>query len=146
MTVEQLEKIKWLNRAYYADKQLGALISQRCKLRELTQRITVSYEGKDKGGSASPKNSTEEALMKLADIEYSIDNKIKELAEVYVEINDVINTVSDSVSRAILTRRYLSFETMEQIAEGINYSVRDTKRKHKKALDEVVTLCHCLSP
>ena len=146
MTTEQLEKVQWLNRAYYADEHLGALISQRCKLRELAQRITVSYEGKDTVNSASPKNSTESALMKLADIDLSNEKQIEELASVDVEINNVIQQVDDAVSKAILTRRYLSFETMEQIAEGVSYSVRNTKYLHKQALNKVCTPLHCIAP
>lgn len=146
MTVEQLEKAEWLNRAYHADKLLSALISQRCKLKELAQRITASCEERGSCGSVSPKNSTEEALLKLADTELNIEKQIEELASVYVEINNAIQQVDDPVSRVILTRRYLSFETMEQIAEGINYSVRNTKYLHKQALNKVCTPLHCIAP
>ena len=146
MTVEQLEKIAWLNRAYYADIKLNSLISQRYKLRELTQRVSICYEGNSKGKSATRKNGAEDALMRLADIERTIDSEVKNLIDVYTEIDRAIKAVDDPVLQTILKRRYLAFETMEQIAEGINYSVRDTKRKHKKALDKVVTLCHCMSP
>jgi len=145
MTAEQKRKIAWLNRAYYADKKLNALIAQRNRLEELAQRITMNYRCNDKGKSSGSQNGTENALMKLAEIDLNIDSEIKKLADTYIEIYNTINQISDSEAQAILRRRYLAFETMEQIAESMNYDVSTINRKHKKILDKLppfAIVCH----
>lgn len=128
----------------YGRKRMTCAV--RSEMIAVTQRVSVCYEGKVKGKSDSSENSTENAFMRLADIERTIDKEVQNLLDVYTEIDRAIKAVDDPISQTILRRRFLAFETMEQIAEGINYSVRETNRKYKKALDKVVTLCHCLSP
>lgn len=92
-------------------------------------------------GNISAKNSTEDALERFIDIELELTKEIKELADSYLEINSAINCVIDPLLRTILKRRYLCFETMEQIAEAIHYSVRATKYKHKEALKKIAPFC-----
>lgn len=145
MTVEQLKKMEWLNRAFYAEQKLSALFAQRDRLRTLAERITVSYEGKYMDKPNAAENSVENALIKIADINISIDKEIQNLIEVYTEIDNAIQQIDDDVSQAILKRRYLAFETMEQIAENMNYEKRTVQRKHKSALEKLspnVIVCH----
>ncbi len=141
MTDEQKKKIAWLNRAYYADKKLNALIAQRNRLEELAQRTTMNYGCNDKGKSSGSQNGMENALMKLVEINFNIDKEITKLADTYIEIDNAISHISDSEAQAILRRRYLAFETMEEIAEHMNYSVRNVKYKHKKALEKFAPFC-----
>ncbi len=145
MTDEQKNKIAWLNRAYYADKKLSALIAQRNRLEELAQRTTMNYGCNDKGKSSGSQNGMENALMKLVEINFNIDKEITKLADTYIEIDNAISHISDSEAQAILRRRYLAFETMEQIAEHMHCDVSTIKRKHKKILDKLppfALVCH----
>ena len=145
MTEEQMQKVTWLNRAFYAYKKLGALLAQQDRLRTLAQSLSVSYEGNDKGKSSGSKNGTENALIKLADISRNIDSEVHTMLDVYTEIDNAIQQIDDDVSQAILKRRYLAFETMEQIAENMNYDKSTVQRKHKKSLDKLppfAIVCH----
>lgn len=146
MTEEQMQKVTWLNRAFYAYKKLGALLAQQDRLRTLAQSLSVSYEGNDKGKSSGSKNGTENALIKLADISRNIDSEVHTMLDVYTEIDNAIQQIDDDVSQAILKRRYLAFETMEQIAENMHYSERNIKYKHKQALDKFALDCIVLHP
>lgn len=143
MTTEQLEKIKWLNRAFYASKKMDALVAQKKQFEALAERITMNYNSDSKNNNVE--NSTENALHKLADIELSIKSEIKTLLSAYSEIDEAIQKIDDDILQSILKRRYLAFETIEQIAEGMDYERRTIQRKHKIALDKLslnVIVCH----
>lgn len=143
VTTEQLEKIKWLNRAFYASKKMDALVVQKKQFEALAERITMNYNSESKNNNVE--NSTENALHKLADINLSIEAEIQKLLKVYTEVDDAIKQIDDDISQSILKRRYLAFETMEQIAEGMGYERRTIQRKHKTALDKLslnVIVCH----
>lgn len=137
MTVQQLDKIAWLNRAFHAEKKLKALESLRESDRERTQRITAGYERNDKGKSDNRKNNVEEALITLAGSEEKYDNFLHEYTTVRKEIEATIENLHDYEIEAIFTYRYLNFKTMEQIAELMNYSVSTVKRRHREGIEKI---------
>lgn len=146
LTQEQLDKIAWLNRAFHADKLAQAYAAKARRDRELAQRLTRSQGA---GGTAGAGNGTEAALLRLAATEEQLQAKLQRLAHVREEIHDAILTVQDAELEAILIRRYLDYEYVEQIARRMCYDKRTIQRKHKQALDKLVVpqkSCHPMSP
>lgn len=134
MTEEQTAKIAWLNRAFHAEK---AAMAWRAKLerdRSLAERISRSGNGT--GGGQG--NSTEDALIRLAQTEAETRERLRELVDIREEISAAIRTVDDPDMQAILVRHYLAYETFDTIAEKMHYDERTIRRKHKKAIDKVV--------
>jgi len=133
MTTEQLAKIQWLNRAFHAEKNYKAWLAKLERDRSIAERLTRSTDGP---GSPSD-NGTETALIRLADTEQRTQERLQELVRIREEITVVIEAVPDLDAQTILVRHYLAYETFEQIAEKMHYSVITIKRKHKKSLDEI---------
>ena len=145
MTIEHLEKIAWLNRAFYAEKKVKALESIRKRDRERTQQITANYEGNDKGKSDGRKNGVEEALMMLAESNEKYDNALHDYSVLRREIESAIENLHDDELETIFMYRYLDYKTMEQIAELMNYNERTIIRKHKAGIEKLspnVIACH----
>jgi len=138
MTEEQLTKIAWLNRAFHAEKNAKAWQAKLERDRSLAERISRSGNGT--GGGQG--NSTEDALIRLAQTETETRERLRELASIREEICTVIRTVEDPDMQSILVRHYLAYETFETIADKMNYDKRTIQRKHKKAIDKVVIECH----
>ena len=69
MTAKEAEIKYWLNRAFFAEKKANALEMLVKQCRERAQGLTHNSEGNDKGKSDSTANGTENALMKLAEME-----------------------------------------------------------------------------
>lgn len=138
MTIEHLEKIAWLNRAFYAEKKVKALESIRKRDRERTQQITANYEGNDKGKSDGRKNGVEEALMMLAESNEKYDNALHDYSVLRREIESAIENLHDDELETIFMYRYLDYKTMEQIAELMNYSKISIQRKHKKGIEKMI--------
>ncbi len=137
MTIEQIEKTAWLNRAFYAEKKVKALESICKRDKERTQRITANYEANDKGKSDGRKNGIEEALMMLAESEEEYDKALHDYSVLRREIESAIKGLDDYELEAILIYRYLDYKTMEQIAECMNYSLSTIKRKYNRGIEKV---------
>ncbi|MDE7094800.1 MAG: hypothetical protein K2O52_07810, partial [Oscillospiraceae bacterium] len=71
----------------------------------------------------------------LADLQKQTEQKLILLAGIREEIAQTIATVSDMQLQAILNRKYLAYQTIEQIAEEMFFDKRSIQRKHKRALD-----------
>ena len=137
MTIEHLEKIAWLNRAFYAEKKVKAFGSICKRDRERIQQITANYEGNDKGKSDGRKNGVEEALMMLAESDEKYDNALHDYSMLRREIETAIESLHDDELETIFMYRYLDYKSMEQIAELMNYSLSTVKRRHKKAIEKI---------
>ena len=133
MTQEQLTKIRYLNRAFHAEKAAKAWLAKLERDRSLAERIS---RGLSSGGGSSG-NSTEDALIRLADTERETQERLRELAAIREEITQAIAAVEDYDMQAILVRHYLAYETFELIAEKMHYSLISVRRKHKAALDKI---------
>ena len=103
----ELELKHWLNRAFYADKKAKALdaLAQQC--RERAQGLTVNWECNDTGKSDSAQNGTENALMKLADIERKALDLRLECANILSETLAAIWKLEDDDLEAVLINMYV---------------------------------------
>lgn len=144
-TIEELDMRKWLNRAFYADKKAKALgmLVQQC--RERAEGLSRTCEGNGKGKSDGAENGTENALIKLAEMESRFEAQKIECVNVSDEISQAIAELHDDDLEAVLIHRYLLFETVEQTAQSIGYDPRTVMRKIKKAVEKLslnVIECH----
>ncbi len=137
MTVEQLEMKRWLNRAFYADKKAKALDMLVAQCRECAQGFSICYEGNDKGRTDSSENGTENALVRLADMEMKLTKQIVELLDVTDEISEAIAKLNDNDLETVLIHRYILFHTIEQTAELMHYSTETVRRKTNTAIKKM---------
>jgi len=123
MTNEQQKKIDWLSRARLAEQTASTLEILQKQDSRIIQKIEPFKEETPELFQNLQKNSSQrkEELIRLA--------KLRE------EIYQVILTIADEEIRNIFLRKYLAYETNEQIAEAMFFDVRTIQRKHKKALD-----------
>lgn len=144
--MKELEVKTWLNRAFYADKKVKALEMLVEKRREQATSVSVCYECNDKGKSDGSKNSTEEALMMIAESELELLRNIRDLMRIANEVSYAIAQLHDDDLETVLIHRYLLFHTIEQTAELMNYSVRTIKNKQSKAIEKLCTFLPCFAP
>lgn len=139
MTTQELETRHWLNRAFYADKKAKALEMLVRQCIERAEGLSRCSEGNDKGRSDSAENGTENALMKLAEMERKADEQKAEAVNVSAEIQGTISKLHDDDLEAVLIHRYILFHTIEQTAEMMNYHPNTVKSKVKKAVQKLCT-------
>lgn len=78
-------------------------------------------------------NSMEDTIIKIADMKVLYHQKISDSLDAIYEIEEAIQTLPD-VERIIMRRKYIKGETLEQIAVAMNYSYRNIRRRHKRAI------------
>ena len=139
MTMNELNMRHWLNRAFYADKKAKALEALAEQCRERAQGLSINWEGNDTGKSDGAENGTENALMRLTEIEERIIKLRVECANIMSETLEAIWSLHDDDLEAVLINRYILYYTIEQTAEIMNYNPNTVKGKVKKAIQKLCT-------
>ena len=83
-------------------------------------------------------HKTEDAIIKMMELEADINKEIGFLVERKREIFKVIQSVEEEEYRVLLEKRYLNHMTWEEIAVSMNCSLRTVYRIHGSALEKVV--------
>lgn len=126
MTGEQEKKRAWLRRAKTIEKYVQAL-----------QEKVVQYKV-----FQSLCNSDDlDSLELLQELEREIQEQQKqaeELLAVQESIKKAISYLHDDELKEILTKHYLTYETIESVIENMYYSRRTIQKKHLKALDKIM--------
>ena len=77
-------------------------------------------------------------VYKIIELENAINADIEKMISLKFEIRTVISNVLDNEERLILHKRYLKFETWEEICDSLSLSLRTVQRIHASALNNVV--------
>lgn len=126
----------YLNQAFFLDKQINSLIKVKEENISIAQRCTANYNN-DGGSNPSKTNSQENIYIKIADQSTQIDQQIDKLVNIRNEIEQLINTVSDTDGQSILRMRYLAYMPMADIADIMGCDRRTVYRKYNKSIEEL---------
>ena len=126
MTGEQEKKRAWLHRAKTIEKYVQAL-----QEKVVQYKVFQTLCNSDDLGS----------LGLLQELEREIQEQQKqaeELLAVQESIKKAISYLHDDELKEILTKHYLTYETIESVIENMYYSRRTIQKKHLKALDKIM--------
>lgn len=128
---------EYLSQARFLDVRIDAKIRQVTRLNELATKCTSTIS--DMPRNPSPSQSTmEEAICKIIDLEAEINRDIDRLVDLKREISNVIKNIDSSEEQVLLKKRYLCFESWEQIALDMGYSVQHIFRLHDKSIKKIL--------
>lgn len=126
MTIDELNTIRQLNKAFYIDKNVEALL----EVKEMNEKIIERY----KAINDTEKETAQETIRNIDNLNKKINNNIDQLVDARNEISDIINQIDKEEFKIILTRRYLLYQSMQDIADTMHYDLRTIQRKHKAAI------------
>ena len=127
---------EYLSQAYKIDNDINSKLEQVASLRDLATKATTTIS--DMPGSPNRNiHKMENAIVKIVDLEDEINSDINELISLKADITHMIKRVTNRQERTILEKRYLCFDTWEQISVDMGYSIQHTFRLHDKALREI---------
>lgn len=130
------EKKAYLQRYRAADDEINDLLREKERIMSRLTRMTSCLSGMPHGGGESDKMT--DGVAKVIELESEIDRKVDALCSFRREVCAYIGTVNDGTLRRILTLRYISGKTWEQIAVTTNYCYMQVCRLHGKALTAMV--------
>lgn len=133
---------EYLSQAKYLDLRINSKIQQVTALNALATKATSTLTGMPH----SPNSATStmaDAIGKIVDLQAEINQDIDELVDLKREISTTIKAVPDTELQTILEKRYLCFQSWEQIAASMSYEIRWLYRLHGKALEAVKSIIDC---
>lgn len=128
------ETKKWLNRAYATEKEIKILKEELKKANLEATSLAAQKIGEKV--QTSKVNNADYAILKCVEYSEQITKKLGELYAIKTEIFEIISRVDDGKSRVLLRMRYLRYMSWTEIANELDYSVRNTHYIHDKALEE----------
>lgn len=127
---------EYLQQAYIIDRRIKLDTEKLAAAHAALYGKTVRYDSD--GFKPVPRvNGTENAVLRIMELEERLNREIDELTEKRQEIEQAVNAVPDEVQREILTRRYLLYQKWEVIAEEMCYSERRIFQIHGNALKNI---------
>lgn len=127
---------EFLGQAYKIDNSINSKLEQIASLRELATKATSTIS--DMPGSPNRNiHKMEDSIVKLVELEEEIHADIDALISLKMDLTHIIKRVSHQQVRIVLEKRYLCYETWEQISVDMNYSIQHTYRLHDQGLKEI---------
>ena len=123
----------YLGQAYRLDQRINSKLEQVASLNDLATKATSTLTGMPK----NPNRATSmmaDAIAKIIDLQAEINNDIDRLVDLKREIVGLIKKINNTEYQTLLEKRYLCFETWEQIAVDMGYNVRHVYRIHDEAV------------
>jgi hypothetical protein len=127
---------EYLSQAYHLDQRINAKLEQVEVLRSLTRRVTVSY-GREPVSHTRNVSSLEDSIIRLMEAENALNRTIDALVDIKMGIAWCINAVPNHDYQLLLEKRYLCFQSWEQIAIDMQCTVRWAHILHGRALSVI---------
>ena len=137
MTVKE-----YLSQAKFLDQRINSKIQQVAALNDLATKATSTLTGMPRNPNHAT-STMEEAITKIIDLQAEINQDIDTLVDLKRDLSATIKAVGNTEYQTVLEKRYLCFQSWEQIAVDMGYDLRWLYRIHGKALDEVQAVTHC---
>jgi hypothetical protein len=123
---------EYLQQAYYIDSEIDCKLAQVMVLRQTAAKATSAMSITPGGGYDV--HRMEATIVRMVDLEAEINGDIDRLVDLKREIAAKIKAVERPEYRIVLERRYLCYESWEQIAVDLGYDIRHIYRIHGEAL------------
>ena len=133
---------EYLSQAHRLDQRIDAKIAQIANLNELATKCTSTLTGMPRNPNRGS-STMADAVAKIVDLQAEINRDIDHLVDLKREMVTVIKAVAHIEHQTLLEKRYLCYQTWEQIAVDMGYSVRQVYRLHDEALEDVVVPQSC---
>ena len=126
----------FFEKCHRLDQSINAKLEEAQRVRALACKTTTSYSDEPRGGSA-PQSKVENGALRLIELEQVLNATIDEYVDHRREAQRVIDVLSDSRYRDVLSWRYFSFWSWDKIAEAFGCERTKIWRLHGRALCEV---------
>lgn len=126
------------------DELINAKLAERQRLIEIATDITARpMDGMPHSNTGVVSQKMQNAVVSMVDLEHEINRMIDRYVDCKQEVVSALEKLP-AMEYGVLHRYYIRYMTIEEIAEDMNYSVRQILRIKKRALQilEGVIDCH----
>lgn len=132
-----IERKKQQLKAYIQDKKkLKSLNQQKAELEEKIKSVkAILYSDMPKG--STKKTDLSDYMVKLERMDERIDDKIKNINDGFLNIEEAISGLGDGDESEIIRMRYIEGKKWEEISKKTEYTTRQVHNIHGKALKNI---------
>ena len=124
---------EYLSQVRRYDTMIDSMLDEVDKLYAMVTRITpVLKDDVVSGGGQQDKMGN--AVAKIVDLKERINKEVDQLVDLKKEASGLLAKISNPDYYKVLHKRYILFETFEQIAFDMNYTYRGICYMHGRAL------------
>lgn len=127
---------EYLKQAFYLDKRINSKLDLVESLNALATKTTVTLSKMPKSPNRG-NSRIEDTIIKIIDLQEEINRDIDRLVDLKKEIAKSIYSLKNTEEQTVLEKRYLCFNSWEQIAVDMNYSIQYCFNVHRKALGKI---------
>ena len=136
METKEMTVKEYLSQAKFLDQRINSKIQQVAALNDLATKATSTLTGMPRNPNHAT-SSMEDVIAKIIDLQAEINNDIDTLVDLKRSLSKTIKAVDSPEYQTVLEKRYLCFQSWEQIAVEMGYDLRWLYRIHGKALEEL---------
>jgi DNA-directed RNA polymerase specialized sigma subunit len=127
---------EYLRQAWHLDTKIDMKLEQVAALHELAKKATSTLSDMP-GAPTRNTHKMEDIIIKIMMLENEVNDDIDMLVDLKDEIMGVIGAVDEEECRLVLEKRYLCYETWEEIALDMHCGLRTIYRIHGEALKKI---------
>jgi len=124
----------YLSQARYLDMRINSKVEQIESLNELATKCTSTITGMPHNPSAST-SLMADAVCKIVDLQNELGREVQKLVDLKKDILTLIKSVPNHELQTLLEKRYLCFQSWEQIAVDMYHSIHHLYKLHNTALE-----------
>ena len=141
METKEMTVKEYLSQAKFLDQRINSKIQQVAALNDLATKATSTLTGMPRNPNHAT-STMEEAIAKIIDLQAEINSDIDTLVDLKRDLSATIKAVGNTEYQTVLEKRYLCFQSWEQIAVDMGYDLRWLYRLHHRALNAVIETSH----
>ena len=126
---------EYLSQYQQLNREIDCLLEEKERWTSLATRVTPS-QSEGGRGSGNLNGRIPSAVEKIMETEDKINSRIDRLVELREEIEMRLQNLPDGKQKEVLYRRYILCQTLERIADKMNYSYMQICRINGRALQE----------
>lgn len=130
------EAQEFLRQIELCDTHISNKLEELDRLNDLARKITTSLSMAPAHGSGN-QDKLGNAVAKIVDLEREINAEIDHYVDKKTEVKRVLEKIKNPDQLKVLSKHYLLFETLEQIACEMGYSYRNICYIHGRGLQAV---------
>ena len=124
---------EYLGQAYRLDQRINSKLMQLDSLRSLSRKVTAAFEG-EKTSRSRNVTSLEDTIIRMMETEDELNKQIDALNDIKNNITQHIGALENIDYQLLLEKRYLCFQSWDQIAAESSCSLRWIHILHARAL------------
>ena len=124
---------EYLSQARYLDARINSKIKQVEQLNYLATSATSVLSGMPHNPNKATSKMAD-IVGKIVDLQAEINHDIDTLVDLKRDIGGLIKSLPNVEHQTLLEKRYLCFQSWEQIAVDLSFSMQHTFRMHDSAL------------